>query len=193
MDQTHNYLNADEEEELVRFLLRCAAIGYPKSRHEVLALVTRMLERKGISGSVTSGWWLYFCHRHPNLTLRTPAPLSKARHDASNPETVVRYFDLLEQTMVENDLLDKPGQIYNVDESGMPFSPRPVKYIFRRGVKDPVAPSSGDKSQITIVGCVSASGYCIPPMVILDRKKLPPQFTVGEVPGTIWYFVQWLD
>ena len=42
----NSYLNADEEEELVRFLLHCAAIGYPKSRHEVLALVTRMLVRK---------------------------------------------------------------------------------------------------------------------------------------------------
>ena len=82
---------------------------------------------------MTSGWWQSFCHRHPNLTLRTPAPLSKARHDASDPETVVRYFDLLEQTMVENDLLDKPGQIYNVDESGMPFSPRPVS-VFSDGV-----------------------------------------------------------
>ena len=105
-----SYLNVEEEEELVRFILRCAVIGYPKSRQDILALVTRMLEKKGFSGcSVTSGWWQSFCRRHPNLTLRTPAPLSKSRHDASDPETVDRYFDLLEQTMVENNLLDKPG------------------------------------------------------------------------------------
>ena len=140
------YLNIEEEGELVRFLLRCSAIGYPKSRQEVLAIVTRMLERKGIGACVTSGWWQCFCRRHPNLTLRAPASLSKARHNASDPEIVKRYFDLLEQTMVENDLLDKPGQIFNVDESGMPLNPKPVKCMFNRGIKDPLVPSSGDKS-----------------------------------------------
>ena len=180
------YLSTEEEDELVKFLLRCGSIGYPKSRQEVLTLVTRMLERKGIHTCVTSGWWQSFCRRHPNLTLRAPASLSQARRSASDPETVERYFDLLEQTMVENDLLDKPCNIFNVDESGMPLNPRPVKSVFQRGIKDPLAPSSGDKSQITIVGCVNAAGNCTPPMVILDRKTLPPYFTVGEVPGTLY-------
>lgn len=58
--------------------------------------------------------------------------------------------------MVENNLLDKSGHIFNVDESGMPFSPKPVKCVFKRGVKDPLVPSSGDKSQIKTMGCVSA-------------------------------------
>ena len=95
------YINIEEEEELVRFLLRCSAIWYPKSRQEVLAIVTRMLERKGIGACATSGWWQSFCRRHPNLTLRAPASLSKARHYASDPEIVKRYPDLLEQTMVD--------------------------------------------------------------------------------------------
>lgn len=58
---------------------------------------------------------------HPNSTLHTPAPLLKSRHDASDPETVDWYSALLEQTMVENNLLDKPGQALNVDESGIPL------------------------------------------------------------------------
>ena len=95
------YINIEEEGELVRFLLRRSAIWYPKSRQEVLAIVTRMLERKGIGACVTSGWWQSFCRRHPNLTLRAPASLSKARHNASNPEIVKHYFDLLEQIMVD--------------------------------------------------------------------------------------------
>ena len=127
------YLNVEEEEELVKFLLRSSAIGYPKSRQEVLAIVTRMLERKGMHANVTSGWWQSFCRRHPNLTLRAPASLSKARHNASDPEIVRRYFDLLEQTMIDNELLDKPGQILNVDESGMPLNPKPVKGVFLSG------------------------------------------------------------
>ena len=28
-----------------------------------------------------------------------------------------------------------------------------------------------------------AGGYVIPPMIIFDRKRLKPEFTVGEIPG----------
>ena len=55
--------------------------------------------------------------------------------------------------------------------------------------------SSGLKSQITVVGCVSAGGQCVPPMVIWDRKNLPPELAVGEVPGTIYGLSMkgWID
>jgi len=41
-----------------------------------------------------------------------------------DPEMVSGYFDLLEQTLVENDLKGKPGQIFNMDESGMSLDPK---------------------------------------------------------------------
>ena len=106
------YLSSEEEDELVKFLLCSAAIGYPKSRKEVLSIVQNTVEKKNCNITVTNGWWEGFCHRHPNITLRTPAPLSKARVAASDPDVVQRYFDLLEQTMTENDIIDKPCQIF---------------------------------------------------------------------------------
>ena len=115
------YLSFAEEEELVVFLTRCASIGYAKSRKEVLALVQRVLESRGIQKSVTNGWWESFRRRHPGLTLRTAVPLSLARTKATDPEILARYFDLLEKTIQENDLVGKPGQLFNIDESGMPL------------------------------------------------------------------------
>ena len=35
-----------------------------------------------------------------------------------------------------------------------------------------------------MVACVSASGFCIPPLVIINRKSLPSYYKVDEVPGT---------
>ena len=180
------YLDADEEEEIVQFLLKCCDIGYAKSRNQVLSLVKRLLQKKGVNVPVTSGWWQSFCGRHPNLTLRAPAPLSKARIEASNSVMLTRYFDMLEEVLMENDLLDHPCQIFNMDESGMPLDPPHVKCVSKRGERNPVAPSSGDKTQITVVACVNASGGCMPHMVILNRKTLPPRFTEGEVPGTTY-------
>ena len=43
---------------------------------------------------------------------------------------------------------------------------------------------AGKKGQITIVGCVNASGQAIPPMVIFDAKNLNHAWTQGEFPGT---------
>ena len=62
------YLDEEEEKELLQFLLRCAEIGYAKSRKQVLPMVKRLLQTKGRDVPVTSGWWKSFCGRHPNLT-----------------------------------------------------------------------------------------------------------------------------
>ena len=58
--------------------------------------------KKGITAPVTRE---KFCGRHPNLTLRAPAALSKARAQASDPTVIDRYFDLLEEVLVKNDLV----------------------------------------------------------------------------------------
>ena len=188
------YLSFAEEEELVVFLTRCASIGYAKSRKEVLALVQCVLESRGIQKSVTNGWWESFRRRHPGLTLRTAVPLSLARAKATDPEMLARYFDLLEKTIQENDLVGKPGQLFNMDESGMPLDAKPPKLVAVRGAAVS-AIGSGDKTQITVVACVSAAGYCIPPMVIWDRKFLSPELTHGEIPGTIYGLSKngWMD
>ena len=45
------------------------------------------------------------------------------------------YFDLLEETLVKYDLKDKPAQIYNCDESGMPLEFKLPKVIEGKGAK----------------------------------------------------------
>ena len=143
--------------------------------------------------SVTSGWWELFRRRHPNLTLRAAVPLSLARARASDPEMMSLYF-LLEQTLLENELMGKPGQIFNMDGSGMPQDAKSPKVVGRKGV--PVSSiGSGDKTQITLVACISAAGHCVPPMVIWDRKQLSPELTCGEIPGTIYGLSSngWMD
>ena len=56
---------------------------------------------------------------------------------------------------------------------------------------------SGGKSQITVVGCVSAAGYCVPPMVVYNRKSYftSAEMVQGEIPGTGYGFSSkgWMD
>ena len=46
------YLSTDE---VVKILLRCASIGYPRSHKDVIALVQRINESRRIIGYVTNG------------------------------------------------------------------------------------------------------------------------------------------
>ena len=116
--------------------------------------------------------------------MRAPASLSRARAAASDPAILNNYFDLLQEVLEKNDIFDQACQIFNMDQTGMPLDTAHVKVVAQKGDRNPIAPSSGDKSQITVVACISAGGSFMPPMVILDRKTLPPYFTEGEVPGT---------
>ena len=55
------YLIAVEEAELLNFLLRCSDIGYAHSRKQILSIVQRIVDGKGINTIVTIGWWERFC------------------------------------------------------------------------------------------------------------------------------------
>ena len=176
------YLTTAEEIELVQFLTRVAAIGYGKSRKEVMAIAQGVVGEKCLNKVVSNGWWESFCRRNPTISLRAAAPLSMARAKATDPEMLSRYFDLLERTLDQNDLRGRPNQIFNMDESGVPLDPKSPRIVAERG-SGAVTIGSGNKSQVT---GVSAAGFSMPPMVIWDRKTLAPELTHGEVEGTMY-------
>ena len=101
------FLSDEEELELVNFLCGCAAVGYAKSK-QILSLVRSVVRTKGIEATVTDGWWSSFKRRHGQLTVRAAEPLSYSRAVASSPQIISRYYDILEQTLLDNDLVDKP-------------------------------------------------------------------------------------
>ena len=80
------------------------------------------------------------------------------RMDSTNKNTIEAYYNLLEETLQEHNLSDHPGQIYNMDESGIPLDPHPPNVIAKRGQKKVRYRESGKKEQITILGCANAIG-----------------------------------
>ena len=51
------------------------------------------------------------------------------RMDAVNEETLKQYYDLLEDTLTENNLMSLPSCIYNVNEMGIPLDPKAPKVV----------------------------------------------------------------
>ena len=91
------YLTKEEEDELVHFLVECARFGFPRTRKQVIAIAQSVASQRHSGVEVSSGWWQSFRHRHPEIVLRNPEALSRARYISQS--VIDEYYDLLEQTL----------------------------------------------------------------------------------------------
>ena len=116
------YLSTVEEDELGHFLRSCAEVGYGKTRRDAMGIAESVaVDKRVLKGEkISVGWWRRFLERQPNLTLRRGDSTAHVRMDAVNQEIMDQYFSLLGEVLMEHNLVDKPSQIYNVDESGVP-------------------------------------------------------------------------
>ena len=81
----------------------------------------------------------------PQLSIRRGDFTAHCRMDAMSKESIEGYYDLLEDTLSEHDLFNAPAQLYNMDESGVPLSPRTPNVIEKRGDKKVRYQVSGKK------------------------------------------------
>ncbi len=192
-----SYLTQEEEKELVDFLVNCSSMGFGKTRGEVFQIVKAICERKGVkeAGHISDGWWYRFRQRWPKLSLRKGDPFPQARVLMTTRTVFESYFELLQATLEQHDLFNSPAQLYNCDESGMPLERKTPKTIAIRGTKKVRQRSSGNKTQVSVLGCVSATGQAIPPMVIFAGNNFNHHLSAGEVPGTLYGMSEngWMD
>ena len=92
----------------------------------------------------------------------------------------------MEQTLLENDLIDNPSKIFNCDKFGLSLDHTPSSVIAVRGQKHSQAVTSGKKKQTTVLACFNAASQALPPLVILGRKSLNPDLSKNEVPGAMY-------
>ena len=179
------YLSAEEEHELELYLIQCSKLGYGKTRRQVISIVKNVAKEKGIlrpSSYVRDGWWRRFLQRHPAVSLRAGDATGHVRMNAITHENLQHYFDLLKDCLTKYDFAKYPERIYNMDESGVPLDPKPPKVVSAKGQRKIRYRCSGNKGQITVLGCSSATGQMQPPFI--DAAKLNPLWTRGEIPGT---------
>ena len=121
--------------------------------------------------------------------------LSYAHYVSTDPDIINQYFDLLKDTLMNNKLLDRPAQIFNCDETGLPLDQTPTYVVAAKGQTHPRSVVTGTKKQITVLACANAAGNVLPPLVIFARKALNPDLTRGEVPGTMYGLTDngWMD
>ena len=131
-------------------------------------------------------WFDGFRSRNPNLTIRIAQPLSYSRATAANKE-IVDFFAKLGAIYARLNLLSKPMQIFNVDETGISVVHKTGRVITQLGRKNVWSVTSGEKGKThTVITCVSASGFVVPPMMIYPRKRMNEKLKQGAVPETFF-------
>ena len=122
--------------------------------------------------------------------------MSYNRAVSANRDTVKDYFaKLAATTYARLNILAKPMQIFNMDESGMTVVHKPGKVVTELGSwRNIWSLTSGEKGKTHIlVCCVSAAGYVLPPQFLIYPRKRMKGFlphTAFACSGNGWIMKQ---
>ena len=186
-------LTEDEETKLADYLLQMSEMGYGLTREGVMGMAYSIVERSKRphpfqNGSAGRAWFEGFMRRKPYLTIRSPQSLSYCRAISANKVTINDFFGKLGSLYGKLNLISKPMQIYNCDETGVTVVFKPNKVIAELGKKHVYAISAAERGKThTILSCVSATGFMVPPMIIYPRKTcVPDKLKEGAFPNTLF-------
>ena len=163
----------------------------------MLKIVEAVVQKKGVKleGNISQGWWNWFRERWPQVSLRKGDSFPLVCGQMTCRGVFESYFSILKETLEKYDLMDRPSQVYNCDESGMPLEHKQPKTLALKGTKKVRQCTSSNKMQTTVLGRVSATGQVIPPMVVFSGKNFNHTLSEGEVPGTFYGMSDsgWMD
>ncbi len=79
-------------------------------------------------------------------------------------------------------------QIFNCDETGVSIVFKPKKVVAELGKRNVYSVSSAERGKThTILSCVSATGFVVPPMMVYPRKTcVPDKLKEGAFPNTVF-------
>ena len=167
-------LSEEDEAALFDYVMYMASIAHPLSVSDVKMFAWSIAKRSSNPSCFSENgpsdkWWRGFKNRHPRITLRKPDKLERRRKTMSKQSVMNDHFQMLHEILVKNGLLDKPAQIFNVDEAGMEMDTASGKIVVDRNASHAYQESSGEREHITVNVCTSASGVVLPPMIIFEK------------------------
>jgi hypothetical protein len=175
----------NEEYNLVKHFKKMSSYGYGYTRQECLDIATDyaiQLGRRSKDHPLSMKWIRGLLKRWPSLKCLVPRGLEHVRAKMCHEDVVSKYFCQLQKTLEDNDLLDKPHLIFNVDEKGVSVNHKPPSVI-ADSTYCPPAITSGKGKTITVIGGCSASGMQIPPFFVFPGKRMKAELLAGKTTG----------
>lgn len=99
-------------------------------------------------------------------------------------EECATHFELLGNVLRENDLLNTPQKIFNLDETGLQINNNPGKVVTNKGAKMVNCVTIAEKGKtISAITCVNVEGSFLLPCCIFKGKRKKIEFENGLPPG----------
>ncbi|KAB2106151.1 hypothetical protein AG0111_0g6185 [Alternaria gaisen] len=122
-------------------------------------------------------WVARFIQSQPELQTKWTRRFHSQRALCENPATIAAWFKLVEETRQTYGVLDQ--DIYNFDETGFAMGVASTSKVVTSSdrVGRAVVVQPGNREWVTAIECVNASGWALPPFIIL----------AGKVHQSSWY------
>lgn len=180
-------LYPEEEKYLVQWTIDMYEIGYSQTRQQVTETVEKILDKDGRPNPFKDNrpgkdWWYSLLSRN-KLAWRSPSALEAYQASACTKEKLKEWYTKFEQFVICHGLHVQLSRIWNCDESGFPLCPKTGKIWAPVESKTIYSPCAAQKSQITTLVAISASGQIIPPMYIFQGQRFAYNPLEGRVEG----------
>lgn len=188
----NSVLGPENERKIVAHITKLQAAGFTPDRDTVRSMAFKLANQLGIQHTFNFDndmagydWPHSFLRRNPQLSVRKSEGISKNRALGMTKAVVKEYFDLLEKTINETQLVGKPCHIFNMDESGLQLNNKPGEVIALKGSKCVSTITTGEKGDtISVVCCFNGEGNYIPPYCMFKGKNKKVEFSDGMPPGS---------
>ena len=181
------YLSPEQDAPLQGYVQYMSERGFPMTTPILQNLAQQLTGKEEIP---TVRWAQRFVKNH-GMSSRRPNVLSQSRVAAVTSESLKQHFNLLKVVITENDLMEKPENIYKCYESGWSKDQQfALRVIAQKGIKHPFVRQAFTHDHVTTMHCGSAAGELLPTMVIV--KGCNPMWSEadGERLAKKWLFTE---
>lgn len=110
--------------------------GFRLSRSEILEIVAEYVRVNNIQTPFKNNtpgpdWFIDFRKRH-GLSIKKAQPVEYVRRKMTDPFVIAEYFDLLNNTLQDLNLLENPESIWNLDETSLCLDPTRTKVVGKK-------------------------------------------------------------
>jgi hypothetical protein len=166
-------MSSVEEQSLIKWILDLDRRGFPPHIIDVRRMADALLANRGQDPPpqpVGKCWVARFIKRKSELQTKWNRKFHSQRALCEDPVKINAWFKLVHDTRVAYGILDE--DIYNFDETGfmmgVALTSKVVTSADTVGRATVVQP--GNREWVTAIECINASGWRLPPFVILAGK-----------------------
>ena len=186
----HRRLLEAEEQALVEWILDLDRRGFPPQIIDVRRMADNLLAARGQQPPpkpVGKNWVPRFINTQPELQMKWNRKFNSQRARCEDPVIISAWFKLVQETRITYGILDK--DTYNFDETGFMMGVAATSKVVTSSdtIGRAITIQPGDREWVTTIEGVNASGWAIPPFIILSGKLhqaswyqgLPPDWVIA--------------